>query len=71
MGSGFQWYSWIHINDLVRAILFTIDNPKAKGPFNMAAPIAERQNLFGYTCACHASPSRNVGAIIPNAISTW
>ena len=22
----------------------------------MAAPIAERQNLFGYTCACHASP---------------
>ena len=30
----------------------------------MAAPIAERQNLFGHTCACHASPSRNVGAII-------
>lgn len=51
LGSGFQWYSWIHINDLVRAILFTIDNPKAKGPFNMAAPIAERQNLFGYTLA--------------------
>lgn len=49
LGSGFQWYSWIHIDDLVRAILFTIDEPDAAGPFNFAAPIAERQNLFGYT----------------------
>ncbi|MCI2901253.1 TIGR01777 family oxidoreductase [Staphylococcus hominis] len=49
LGSGRQWYSWIHIDDLVRAILFTIDESNAKGPFNMASPIPERQNLFGYT----------------------
>ncbi|BGE83066.1 TIGR01777 family oxidoreductase [Staphylococcus petrasii] len=49
LGSGRQWYSWIHIDDLVRAILFTINEPTAKGPFNMAAPMPERQNLFGYT----------------------
>lgn len=51
LGSGFQWYSWIHIEDLVSAILFIIDHPQAKGPFNLASPIAERQNLFGYTLA--------------------
>lgn len=51
LGSGFQWYSWIHIDDLIRAILFTIDNDKAEGPFNLASPIAERQNSFGYTIA--------------------
>ncbi|MBI5971827.1 TIGR01777 family oxidoreductase [Staphylococcus caledonicus] len=51
LGSGSQWYSWIHIDDLVQAILFTIDNQAARGPFNMASPLPERQNLFGYTLA--------------------
>ena len=51
LGSGQQWYSWIHIDDLIRAILFTIENKEAQGPFNLTAPIPERQNLFGYTLA--------------------
>lgn len=46
LGSGRQWYSWIHIDDLVRAILFTIDESNAKGPFNMASPIPERQKFI-------------------------
>ena len=49
LGSGQQWYSWIHINDLIQAILFLINNESASGPFNLTAPIPERQNLFGYT----------------------
>ncbi|HDD6708062.1 TPA: TIGR01777 family oxidoreductase [Staphylococcus aureus] len=51
LGSGQQWYSWIHINDLIQAILFLINNESASGPFNLTAPIPERQNLFGYTLA--------------------
>ena len=51
LGSGRQWYSWIHIDDLIRGILFTIDYDNAEGPFNLTAPIPERQNLFGYTLA--------------------
>ncbi len=49
LGSGRQWYSWIHIDDLIRGILFTINHDNAEGPFNLTAPIPERQNLFGYT----------------------
>lgn len=51
LGSGQQWYSWIHINDLTRAILYLINNERASGPFNLTAPVVERQNLFGYTIA--------------------
>jgi uncharacterized protein (TIGR01777 family) len=38
MGSGRQWFPWIHIQDEVRAIRFLIENGKASGPFNLAAP---------------------------------
>ncbi|WP_436860164.1 TIGR01777 family oxidoreductase [Staphylococcus caeli] len=51
LGSGRQWYSWIHIDDLTRAILHTINTDKAQGVFNFTAPIVEHQNLFGYTIA--------------------
>ncbi len=51
MGSSKQWYSWIHINNLIQAILFLINNESASGPFNLTAPIPERQNLLGYTLA--------------------
>ena len=51
LGSGRQWYSWIHINDLTRAILYLINNEQATGPFNLTAPFVEHQNLFGYTIA--------------------
>ncbi|MGJ5714552.1 TIGR01777 family oxidoreductase [Staphylococcus equorum] len=51
LGSGRQWYSWIHLDDLTRAILYTINNENAYGVFNFTAPIVEHQNLFGYTLA--------------------
>ncbi len=42
---------WIHIDDLTRAILHTINTEDAHGVFNFTAPIVEHQNLFGYTLA--------------------
>ncbi|MEB7670840.1 TIGR01777 family oxidoreductase [Staphylococcus equorum] len=51
LGSGRQWYSWIHLDDLTRAILYTINKGNAHGVFNFTAPIVEHQNLFGYTLA--------------------
>ena len=38
MGSGTQWYPWIHIDDEVRAIQFLIEHATATGPYNLCAP---------------------------------
>jgi uncharacterized protein len=38
VGSGRQWFSWIHLTDNVRAIRFLIENGRANGPFNLCSP---------------------------------
>ncbi len=38
LGSGKQWMSWIHIDDLIRLILFSIENPAIHGPVNGTGP---------------------------------
>jgi len=38
LGSGRQWFPWIHIADEVGAIRFLIESESAKGPFNLTAP---------------------------------
>ena len=38
MGNGRQGVSWIHINDEVRAVRFLLENEKARGAYNLAAP---------------------------------
>jgi len=38
LGSGRQWFPWIHIADEVGAIRFLLENRAASGPFNLAAP---------------------------------
>jgi len=47
VGSGKQWYPWIHIDDEVRAIQFLIANEKAEGPFNLTAPNPVTNKEFG------------------------
>jgi uncharacterized protein (TIGR01777 family) len=37
-GSGNQWYSWIHIDDLIQAIIFLMDNENVSGPINLVSP---------------------------------
>ena len=38
LGSGKQWFSWIHQQDLVRIFLFLMRREDLSGPFNCAAP---------------------------------
>jgi hypothetical protein len=38
LGSGRQWFPWIHLEDQICAIRFLIENEAAVGPFNLTAP---------------------------------
>jgi len=38
LGSGNQWFSWVHLQDAVGAILFALDQPSLAGTFNCTAP---------------------------------
>ena len=40
LGSGKQWFPWIHLDDEVRAIRFLIQSDDLKGAFNLVAPKA-------------------------------
>jgi uncharacterized protein (TIGR01777 family) len=44
LGSGEQWFPWIHIADTVRVIRLLIENERASGPFNVVAPQAITYN---------------------------
>ncbi|MDY6951497.1 MAG: TIGR01777 family oxidoreductase [Thermodesulfobacteriota bacterium] len=38
LGSGKQWFSWIHMADLVNAFTFVFDNEDIHGPVNVCSP---------------------------------
>ncbi|KGT91817.1 epimerase [Erwinia typographi] len=49
IGSGKQYMSWIHLDDMLSAILWLLDSPELRGPFNMVAPYAVRNEQFAAT----------------------
>lgn len=51
VGDGKQIISWIHIDDLVSAILFLLDHPEHEGPFNLTSPHPVTQAEFAHTLA--------------------
>jgi uncharacterized protein (TIGR01777 family) len=38
LGNGRQWFSWIHVQDLVRVMSFLLETPTASGPCNACSP---------------------------------
>ena len=49
LGSGKQWFSWIHMEDLVNAFLFVIDHKGIQGPVNFTAPNPVRNRELAKT----------------------
>ncbi|KAB8312197.1 TIGR01777 family protein [Erwinia endophytica] len=46
MGSGKQYLPWIHLDDMLNAILWLLENKHLYGPFNLVAPGAVRNEQF-------------------------
>ncbi len=38
LASGRQWFSWVHIDDVVGLLTLAIDDPRARGPINVVSP---------------------------------
>jgi len=51
IGSGDQWWSWIHREDLVRLIVEAVKNDALEGPYNAVSPQPVRQKEFARTLA--------------------
>lgn len=43
LGSGRQWWSWITLEDVCRALTFLVDHREVAGPVNLTAPAPARQ----------------------------
>lgn len=49
LGSGKQWFSWIHLDDEVNAIIFLMEREDLSGVFNLTAPHPVLQKDFSRT----------------------
>jgi len=51
IGNGKQWWPWIHIEDLVRAVLHLINDNNASGAYNFVSQKPSRMDEFGKSLA--------------------
>jgi len=51
LGSGNQPISWVHIDDLVKAVIYVLENEDITGPVNIVAPECTTQKKLGKTLA--------------------
>lgn len=51
LGSGKQWFSWIHKQDLINALVFLLNNKDIEGPVNCTSPNPVRNEELTRTLA--------------------
>ncbi len=72
LGSGRQWLSWVHRDDVLRAITFLLDNSDSSdggelsGPFNLTAP--EPVTNRGFSEALAANRRVLIGLPVPGVV---
>lgn len=66
LGNGQQWMSWIHLEDLLAAILVLLHDTQAHGPYNLVAPGPVRNAEF--TQALAAALHRPAPLAVPASV---
>ena len=51
LGTGKQWISWVHIEDVARAVIYSLETRSIQGPVNVTAPEPVIMDEFGKTLA--------------------
>ena len=51
IGDGKQFMSWIHIEDMVRALVYLLENTKCIGPYNLTSPKPNTNAFFAIKLA--------------------
>ncbi|MEW6510289.1 MAG: TIGR01777 family oxidoreductase [Bacteroidota bacterium] len=49
IGSGRQWFPWVHREDLIRVITFLLEHREVSGPLNVVAPESVTMETFAST----------------------
>ena len=49
LGSGRQWFAWIHLDDLINAAITLLQDERAHGVYNFCSPVPIRQKDFAST----------------------
>ena len=49
LGSGRQWMSWIHVDDVIGIVIHALENAEIRGPLNATAPVPVRNVEFTKT----------------------
>ena len=49
IGNGNQWFPWMHLSDLMAAIVFICEHSQVKGPLNFCAPHPVRNRELAST----------------------
>jgi uncharacterized protein (TIGR01777 family) len=63
IGSGMQWFPWVHVDDVIGVIRFALTNEKLKGPVNVTAPEPVRMKEF--SAALGAAMGKKSWAPVP------
>ncbi|WP_305405796.1 TIGR01777 family oxidoreductase [Photobacterium leiognathi] len=51
IGDGKQYFPWIHMQDMIKGIIFLLSHPEAQGVFNFTAPTPVTNSVFSQTLA--------------------